>query len=313
MKVPIKKAKLWLPVAVLLIILIVIMFRGSIGNLAGDSNQTPIPPQPEHPKQISEPNDHSKIDIYEKEIEEGKRSAFTEEPDLEVVSIPWDKVFAHDQKIMMENAGNDTLPADTKKTDTKPEPTVAHYPVAPKKLLRKKRGKTSKQQKRTRGFNTTKPPMKILKKHEPRLEVFLSAVIHGNQKVTDGGTIVFRVIDELKLDTILILRNTMLYAVADISADRLKATVRKIKTQKFIYPIQLTMLDQDLLPGIALEDNWMAEGAESLSDEVIDQVTGYQHRGVINSLKRAFKGGGKNRSIWLEDGYRVYFHYSSTK
>jgi len=271
--------------------------RASIRHFTTIENKTPIPPGPEFADQVTEPSDHSKIKVYEKEIEEKQHAVFNKEPDLQAVSIPWDKVFEQDIVLSMEEK------------DTTHMLGAVVYSTANKPLASNNKKKARSTKQAVPGFNTFKPEPQPEDKglSIPGNELIL-AVVHGDQKVGDNQPVSFRVIKEIKIGDWYIPRNTIIYGKARASGNRLLIQSGRIKTPTELINLPLYVLDKDLMEGLFIQNNQLAFDAQSIGGEILEEVAVYEYTGIVRSITSAFRLN-RNRSLWLMDGYQVYFEY----
>jgi len=282
--------------------------RASIKHFTTIENKTPIPPGPELVDEVTEPADHSKIKNYEKEIEKKQYSVFKKEPDLQAVSIPWDKVFEQDILLSMQEE-------DTTQILVAPVDSTLNKPIENKKKARntklknRKDPKISNDQQIVPGFNTFKsergPSDKDLSYTGNKL---ILAVVHGDQKVGDNQPVSFRVIEEIKIGDWYIPRNTIIYGKARASGNRLLIRSDRIKTPTELLNLPLHILDNDLMEGLFIQNNQLASDAQSIGGEILQEVAVYEYTGIVRSITSAFRLN-RDRSLWLTDGYQVYFEY----
>jgi len=293
------RKKLAVPLLIVLAIIAILGLRASIRHFTTIENKTPIPPGPEFVNQVTEPADHSKIKAYEKELEENKHAVFKTEPDLQAVSIPWDKVFEQDIVLSMEEK-------DTTHKLGAPVDSTVNEPLA---ANNKKKARNTKQA--VPGFNTFRPKAQPEDKglSTPGNELIL-AVVHGDQKVGDNQPVSFRVIEEIKIGDWYIPRNTIIYGKARASGNRLLIRSGRIKTPTELLNLPLHVLDKDLMEGLFIQNDQLASDVQSIGGEILQEVAVYEYTGIVRSITSAFRLN-RNRSLWLMDGYQVYFEYRS--
>ncbi len=298
------RKKLILPLLLCLAVFVLIGVRLTYKHFGEPEQRTPIPPGPDLEGQVTEPTDHSKIQTYEKEIEEQRSAAFREEPDLQTVSIPWNKVFEKDQILSMEVNDTSQSIEPQESANTKPL-SVKNKPAA----IKNKQEARDLQPPAT-GFNTFKsenaPEVKEKINTNNNL---IAAVIHGDQRVSNYQTVTFRVIQQTEIGEILIPRNTMIYGKAQMGGNRLTIRSERLKTPEGVTSMSLKVLDKDLMEGLLIQGSRSSE-IETIGGEILDEVAVYEYTGIVSSLRSALSKKN-DRSLWLMDGYRVYFSYSA--
>jgi len=298
------RKKLILPILLCLAVLVLIGVRVTYKHFSASENRTPIPPGPDLENQVTEPTDHSKIQTYEKEIEEQRNAAFREEPDLQTVSIPWNKVFEKDQILSMEVKDTSQRVKPQEFANNKPMEVQGN----PKAVKNKQ--KASDIQPPAPGFNTYKSENapEVNEKINTNNNL-IAAVVHGDQRVSNYQTVAFRVIKQIEIGNIRIPRNTMIYGKAQIGGNRLTIRSERLKTPKGITSMPLKVLDKDLMEGLLIQDNRSTSEIETIGGEILDEVAVYEYTGIVSSL-RSVLSKKNDRSLWLMDGYQVYFSYS---
>lgn len=78
----------------------------------------------------------------------------------------------------------------------------------------------------------------------------IRAVIHTNQKVDTENPIKLRLLDDVDINGVKINKNTVVYAMASFSADRLHLTTQSITYQKKEYPFNAIIYGLDGVEGI---------------------------------------------------------------
>ena len=298
------RKKLILPLLLCLAVFVLIGVRLTYKHFAESEQRTPIPPGPDLEGQVTEPTDHSKIQTYEQEIEEQRNAAFREEPDLQTVSIPWNKVFEKDQILSMEVS--DTSQSVEPQESANNKPMVAKN----KSMAIKNKQKAINSQPQAPGFNTYKSENALEIKEEINTNNnLIAAVVHGDQRVSNYQTVTFRVIKQIEIGEILIPRNTMIYGKAHVVGSRLTIRSERLKTPVGVTSMPLQVLDQDLMEGLLIQDNRSSSEIETVGGEILDEIAVYEYTGIVSSLRNALSKK-YDRSLWLMDGYQVYFSYS---
>jgi len=72
--------------------------------------------------------------------------------------------------------------------------------------------------------------------------------------------------------------------------------------------LPLHVLDKDLMEGLFIQNDQLASDAKSIGGEILEEVAVYEYTGIVRSITSAFRLN-RDRSLWLTDGYQVYFEY----
>jgi conjugative transposon TraM protein len=91
------------------------------------------------------------------------------------------------------------------------------------------------------------------------------AVIHETQTLINGATVKLRLVDAIRINGVLIPKETFIHGIASLSGERLRITVSSIRYGSQLFPVQLIVYDMDGLDGV------MVPGA--ISKQVVQQST----------------------------------------
>lgn len=144
----------------------------------------------------------------------------------------------------------------------------------------------------------------------------LPCVVHTTQVLTNGQTVKVRLTKDVRLENIVIPKNTILYAVATYDRNRVKIKISNVRLGSQYYNLNFTGLGDDGQVGIPLlRDEVKDETAKNVTSEIINQATnvlqqlggagraaGQIARGVNNAQQRQ-----SNQTIKLIDRQKINF------
>jgi len=140
------------------------------------------------------------------------------------------------------------------------------------------------------------------------------AVIAGKQKVADGGAVKLRLTDTLTVKNQVLPKGQELFGVCQVTNQRLLLTIRNIRLDKQILPVNLTVFSLDGMPGIPAPEAEISGPAISAGDNAIqsmqflsvDQSIGAQAAaGGVNAAKSIFSKKTRKIKVRLSDTYPV--------
>jgi conjugative transposon TraM protein len=108
------------------------------------------------------------------------------------------------------------------------------------------------------------------------------AVIHENQKLQDGQTIKFRLLQNIYVKNSLIPKGSFVFGRCRLSEGRVNVAIPEITYNNSVYPVQLTVYDQtDGMEGINVQGNITEEVSKDGMDQLIQQM---QYNTMTSSL-----------------------------
>ena len=144
----------------------------------------------------------------------------------------------------------------------------------------------------------------------------VAAVVHGEQTVTNKGTLKMRLLEDLyTLDGTLIPKDTYVYGIASITAERMLISIQSVRINNNIYSLKRTVFDQDGLQGINVPDNVKAEiakraKAQSIQEaDVNTEVGGLVGKGanaVVSTAKSLLSKDAQEIKITVKSNYKIY-------
>lgn len=144
----------------------------------------------------------------------------------------------------------------------------------------------------------------------------ISAVVHGEQIVTNGSTLKMRLLEELNLsDEVSIPRGTYIYGIVNINEERINVNIQSVMLGKNIYPIKRNVYDQDGLIGINVPENLKAEIAKKATAQAIQETDANIGSGNVlqkganavgNAAKNLLSKDAQEIKVTIKSNYRLY-------
>jgi len=144
----------------------------------------------------------------------------------------------------------------------------------------------------------------------------VAAVVHGEQTVSDKSTLKLRLLEDLVMnDGTLIPKDTYIYGVVSITAERININIASVKIEKNIYAVKRDVYDQDGLKGINVPENVKAEIAKRSSQEMIrdaDVNTGNGNilertaGNVVRASKNILSRDAADIKVTIKSNYKIY-------
>lgn len=139
----------------------------------------------------------------------------------------------------------------------------------------------------------------------------IPVVIHEDQAVKEGQQVKLRLLKEITADGITIPANTILYAICQLSDDRLRLTVRSLQLGGQLIPLDLDVYDTDGSPGInvpGLSQNSQVGG--QIRSSAIQAINVPSIGGLGNTVLSSARMGAsqslRQTTIRLRAGYNLF-------
>lgn len=291
---------------------------------------------------ITAPEPPSRLDSYKKEIEEIKKETARRRLALDrIIGMDFGKLGqdvksgSHDATLLERNRERD-LPAQGKAREeidvgnneekqenqesrllfTQRTGVTAHLDPQKNKPSKKAKQRPSEMikdvQNEDANFFVVRPkqltiqPDDSVSGTEPH---FLKAVVNGNQKLTGNSTINLRITEAFTVNGKKFPRNTLVYGrVSGGAGGRLKVKISSV----FSTPVQMVVLDQDFMQGIAYEydepvGDAIAESGNDALDEILYSIPyGGVASGIADLGRNITRKTRKVKPVFLADGYPLY-------
>lgn len=167
-----------------------------------------------------------------------------------------------------------------------------------------------------RGFNTSVGNRSSTSKNT------ISAIIAGNQSVTDGQTVKLRLTEPMWVGNSLVPRGTILAGNARLQGERLGIEITAIESNGSVFEVELEVYDSDGQKGInipnSLESDALHEiGANmgstmgssiNLTTNAGAQIASDVGRGLINGVSQYLNKKMRTVKVHLKSGYKVMIH-----
>ena len=168
----------------------------------------------------------------------------------------------------------------------------------------------------SRGFNTSVGNRSSTSKNT------ISAIIAGNQSVTDGQTVKLRLTEPMWVGNSLVPRGTILAGNARLQGERLGIEITAIESNGSVFEVELEVYDSDGQKGInipnSLESDALHEiGANmgstmgssiNLTTNAGAQIASDVGRGLINGVSQYLNKKMRTVKVLLKSGYKVMIH-----
>jgi hypothetical protein len=124
----------------------------------------------------------------------------------------------------------------------------------------------------------------------------IAAIVHGQQVVSDGSTLLFRITEDLYTDeNILIPKNTYISGIVKLTPQRMEIELQSVKVGKNIFPIKKKVFDTDGLQGLEIDNDTKAKIAKQASASAIESTkTNSSGGNVIGSAASAIGEAAKS-------------------
>lgn len=139
----------------------------------------------------------------------------------------------------------------------------------------------------------------------------IPAVIEGNQKAYQGSVVKIRLVDSLRIQGQFIPTNTLLYAIASFTNQRLNLEIKNIRLGNAIIPVKITVFDKnDAMAGINAPDAVLKDVLNESGSATVGNfdMMGYDAEmqlvgAGLNAIKGVFAKRMKRVRQQLKNGY----------
>lgn len=155
-----------------------------------------------------------------------------------------------------------------------------------------------------------------------KVKDMVRAEVYGNQKIPNGGGIIFRNTEDIFIGDLKIPKNSILHGKATYRGnDRVMINVTRAKTQQGDEIVDLTCFDNDYIEGIFFKapvDEAVDKTKDDAGDDIGDQIK--NSRLIVKGVKTVEKvvkntadAVKKDRKLSVDDGYIVYLKINIKK
>ena len=139
----------------------------------------------------------------------------------------------------------------------------------------------------------------------------IPVVVHEDQLLRDGEQVKLRLLKEITADGVTIPANTILYAICQLTNDRLRLTVRNLQLGGQLIPLDLDVYDTDGSSGINVPG--LSQSGQVGGQVRSSAIQGVQLPGigglastVLNSARTGAAQSVRQTSIRLRAGYNLF-------
>lgn len=150
----------------------------------------------------------------------------------------------------------------------------------------------------------------------------IEACVHGNQTITDGQSVRFRLLEGMRVAHVIVPRNTVVIGSARVQGERLSIQINSLEYAGTIIPVDLSVYDGDGQEGIfipnSLEVNAVKEVAANMgsslgssiniSTDAGAQLASDLGKGVIQGTSQYISKKMRIVKVHLKAGYRVMLY-----
>lgn len=170
---------------------------------------------------------------------------------------------------------------------------------------------------RNSGFNTSVGGTAIHEKNT------ISVCVHGDQTVISGQSVRLRLLEPMRVGRHELPRNSLLTGECRIQGERLNITISQVEHSGNIIPVELTVHDNDGLPGIfipgSMESNAVREMAANMGQNLGttisitnqsagDQLLSELGKGAIQGVSQYISKKMRQEKVHLKSGYTLMLY-----
>lgn len=148
----------------------------------------------------------------------------------------------------------------------------------------------------------------------------ISASIHADQTIMDGGNVRLRLLEPMRAGKILVRENTILSGFARIQGERLQITISSLEYNGSIIPVEIAVFDTDGQRGIFIPDAREVSAAKeiaanmgtsagtsiNLANDAGEQFVADMGRNLIQGTSQFFARKMREVKVNLKAGYKVF-------
>ena len=167
-----------------------------------------------------------------------------------------------------------------------------------------------------RGFYTSVGSMKAVSKNT------ISAVVVGDQTISNGQTVKLRLTEPMWVGTRLIPRNTIVVGASRLNGERLEIEITSIESEGSVYEVELQVYDSDGQEGINIPNSMESEALQeiganmgstvgssiNISTDAGAQIVSDVGRGLLNGVSQYLTKKVREVKVKLKANYRVMLH-----
>lgn len=279
------------------------------------------------------PEESNKITEFEKDKRKEQEDRYKPGENKEAIFMDFKKAYSKVDDTEQKQEQNNTAPNKEQLAPSTSKEIDRYSPVTYSKKVPEEVQK----------IGTTKSTNEIIKEKEPEEETkdpfgtvsnnplvkskqskskdMIRAEVYGDQKIPNGGGIIFRNTEEIIINDVKVPPNSILYGKASYNADRVMIAVTRAKTQAGDELLDLTCFDNDYIEGIffkAPRDEAVDKTKDDANEDISEQLKNSKLivkgvKTVEKAVKNTADAIKKDRKLSLEDGYIVYLKINIKK
>jgi conjugative transposon TraM protein len=150
----------------------------------------------------------------------------------------------------------------------------------------------------------------------------IQAVVYENQTIVSGSTVKLRLMSDIYINGVLILKENFVFGSASLNGERLNIEIKSIRQKNSLFPVALSVYDMDGMDGIYIPGAITRDVAKESSDKAIQSVAlnsldpsiGAQAAGAgIEAAKTLLSKKVKLVKVILKAGYQVLLKDNNSK
>ncbi len=142
-------------------------------------------------------------------------------------------------------------------------------------------------------------------------KIAITACIHGDQKINDGGRVRIRTLETISISGVNIHKGTILTGIAHFNNTRVGIEISSIRTNKNIIPVNIKVYDNDAQEGLYYPESKEEKSMKSTGRDITRKIgESIAATGIVGSI---ISGGidyvnnnSSSRTIFLTGEYKIY-------
>ena len=154
----------------------------------------------------------------------------------------------------------------------------------------------------------------------------IKACVHGDQTITSGQSVRFRLLEDMRVGKYVLPRNTLITGEGSIKGERLDIEILQVEHNGTIIPVELTVHDNDGQAGIFIPGSMEASAAKEMaanlgqnlgtSISITNQSAGDQllsevGRGAIQGVSQYISKKMREEKVHLKSGYTLMLYQNN--
>lgn len=167
-----------------------------------------------------------------------------------------------------------------------------------------------------RSFNTSVGAKSALSRNT------IAAVVAGDQTISNGQSVKFRLTEPMWVGSRLIPRNTIVVGSGRLNGERLEIEITSIESEGSVYEVELQVYDSDGQEGINIPNSMETEALQeiganmgstvgssiNISTDAGAQIVSDVGRGLLNGVSQYLTKKVREVKVKLKANYRVMLH-----